>query len=173
MSEKKETNEETGKIEDLPQVTLVYAGLVQVKNDLVKPLAHKWIEIDIKENDGRRLTAAKNYRSYALKRGANIVKLAGIGSIYTFPENEEGDLFPDRGEPVGLWKNKPQLNEWYAATRALRDARTYLLKAKKEARRDLVAETLEPMRRAYARSTPAARRAMLARVIEVITRPSY
>jgi hypothetical protein len=96
------------------------------------------------------------------------IRTGTVVSIEVDPENE-GTVYTDTSEVVGHIDDETAA-AWKAASDAIKTAWDVKRKAKKEGRRDLQLELLEPLREAYARLRNRDQRtAFLARVMAYIT----
>lgn len=70
---------------------------------------------------------------------------------------------------IGFWADINQVIGWDTKDRATRSARADANEDKREARRNLMKESIEPIREAYARASTAERQQILAAAIRYIT----
>ena len=94
------------------------------------------------ENDGRAFEGS--LAIYKKKFGTG-----RPGSIFSMETkiDESGVRIPKINYPIGTWKNRVQVLQWQAISRAAEDAK----KMQTEASKDRIEEHLEPLRLAYNR----------------------
>lgn len=172
-------NEET-KPEAKPKwfINLLYLGVREGRDT---PRTHEWAEIEGLPNDGSELPKGVKTRIYGAKKKKynNVAAGASPGSIYKFEQdepsaNERGSIYPHSAAYQGTWKNKEQVAEWQAESRAIDYAIDMQAKERKDNRRRVDMESLEPVCQAYFKLVGPQKTILLAEVIKHITtwRPS-
>lgn len=152
-----------------PFITLLYLG---VREGHDKPRVHEWAEVEGIPNDGRPLPKDVTTRIYGAKkkRHNNVAAGASPGSIYRFEQSGESTaIFPHSAVYQGMWKNKDDIARWQAESRAIDYAIDMRAKEKKDNKRRLDLETIEPICEAYYRLVGPQKTILLAEVIRFIS----
>lgn len=111
--------------------------------------------------------------SFAMKRSSKLACQPGaMRTFEVLARNNDG--FPSRiampGEFLGMYEDAEQVAAWQAASRATERAYSSRAEEKKAATRNVLAETLEPLRRHYWKLTPRQRISVELLVIEYLRR---
>jgi len=171
---------EDTKTENKPKffITLLYLG-VRAGQDALK--VHKWAEIEGIPNDGSPLPKDVKTRIYGAKKKKynNVAAGASPGSIYKFEQedpstNDRGSIYPHSASYQGQWKNKEDVAKWQAKSRAIDYGIDMKAKERKDNKRRIDMETLEPLCEAYCKLVGPQKTILLAEIIKYVTtwRPS-
>ncbi len=167
-------SEET-KAVDKPKffINLLYLGVREGRDT---PRVHEWAEVEGIPNDGSPLPKDVKTRIYGAKkkRHNNVAAGASPGAIYRFEQNEpttddRGSIYPHSASYQGQWKNKDDLARWQAESRAIDYAIDMKAKERKDNKRRVDMETLQPVCEAYFRLVGPQKTILLAEVIRFIS----
>ncbi|MBI2806104.1 MAG: hypothetical protein HYX68_14075 [Planctomycetes bacterium] len=165
-------NEET-KTEAKPKfhINLLYLGVREGKD---VPRVHEWAEIEAIPNDGSPIPKDVKTRIYgaAKKKYNNVAAGASPGSIYKFeadPDSDRGSIYSHSASYQGQWKNKDDVARWQSESRAIDYAIDMKAKEKKDNRRRVDMESLQPICEAYFKLVGAQKTILLAEVIRFIS----
>lgn len=150
-------------------INLMYLG---VREGRESPRVHEWAEIEGILNDGSPLPKDVKTRIYgaAKKRHNNVAAGASPGSIYRFEQDENSTaIFPHSSSYQGQWRNKDDIARWQAESRAIDYAIDMRAKERKDNKRRIDMETLEPICEAYYKLVGPQRTILLAEVIRYIS----
>lgn len=154
-------------------INLIYLGVREGKDS---PRVHEWGEVEGIPNDGRPLPKDVKTRIYGRpkKKHNNVAIGASPGSIYRFEQsdpttNDKGSIFSDTAGYQGQWKNKDDVARWQAESRAIDYAIDMKAKERKDNRRRVDVEVLEPICAAYHKLVGSQKTILLAEVIKQIT----
>lgn len=150
-------------------VNLLYQG---VRESQDKARVHEWAEIDGIPNDGRPLPKDVKARIYGAKkkRHNNVAVGASPGAIYRFEQDENSTaIFPHSASYQGQWKNKEDVARWQAESRAIDYTIDMKAKERKDNKRRIDMETLQPVCEAYHKLVGPQKTILLAEVIKYIT----
>jgi hypothetical protein len=165
-------SEET-KTETKPKwfINLLYIGVREGRDT---PRVHEWAEIEGIPNDGSPLPKDVKTRIYGAKkkRQNNVAAGASPGAIYKFeadPDSDRGSIYSHSAAYQGQWKNKDDIAHWQAESRAIDYAIDMKAKERKENKRRIDMETLEPICEAYYKLVGPQKTILLAEVIRFIS----
>jgi hypothetical protein len=158
--------------EPKPRITLLYVGCREGGSG--KPLQHLWYDLTGIDNDGTPLREdpARHQTYGSKKKGHNTknITFASPGAIYTFEKAENG-VFPTTGQYLGRWECEEDVLKWTAEHNAIDRAAELAERAKKDNKRHLDWEALEPFRKAYhGRLDYRQQQMLLAQVLQYVTR---
>ena len=152
-----------------PFIHLLYLGVREGRDT---PRVHEWAEIEGIANDGSPLPKDVKTRIYGAKkkRHNNVAAGASPGSVYRFEQDENSTaIFPHSASYQGQWKNKDDVARWQAESRAIDYAIDMRAKEKKDNKRRIDMETMEPICEAYYRLVGPQKTILLAEVIRYIS----
>ena len=152
-----------------PFVLLLYLG---VREGQDKPRVHEWAEIEGIPNDGSPLPQDVKTRIYGAKkkRHNNIAAGASPGSIYRFEQDETSTaIYLHSAIYQGQWKNRDDVARWQAESRAIDYGIDMKAKERKDNKRRVDLETIEPICQAYYRLVGPQKTILLAEVIRHIS----
>jgi hypothetical protein len=149
-------------------IRLLYLG---VREGQDKPRVHEWAEVDDVPNDGQPLPPEVKTRIYGAKRKRNNnIALASPGAIYRFEQDETSTaIFPHSASYQGQWRNKDDVAKWQAESRAIDYGIDMRAKERKDNKRRIDMEALEPICRAYYRLVGPQKTILLAEVMRFIS----
>jgi len=154
-------------------INLLYLGVREGKDT---PRVHEWAEIEGIPNDGRPLPKEVKTRIYGAKkkRHNNVAAGASPGAIYKFEQddpatNDRGSIYSHSATYQGQWKNKDDVARWQAESRAIDYSIDLKAKERKDNKRRIDMETLEPLCEAYYKLVGPQRTILLAEVIRYIS----
>ena len=152
-------------------INLLYLGVREGRDT---PRVHEWAEIEGIPNDGDPLPKDVKTRIYGAKkkRHNNVAAGASPGAIYKFeavPDSDKGSIFSHSASSQGQWKNKDDVARWQAESRAIDYAIDMRAKEKKDNKRRIDMETMEPICEAYYRLVGPQKTILLAEVIRYIS----
>jgi len=161
-------------IDKLPRTRLLFLGTEYYKGTK----QNDWADLRDLPNDGSSLQSLDGMyevRTFPMRKGmSRILRNPGRpGIIYSFPYEEvEGSLsiYSGHGEIDGRWKNEADVLTWQAKHDAQRNAHESAVKEDKYRKKNVVGETLAPLREAYRQLNWRERQQMLAHVIREITK---
>lgn len=136
---------------------IVYIGLRRANDGSNMHVYHSLNE------DGTIDATKKHAFDKKLTRGA-------VGSVLEVEFSENTVHYNKSGAPFGFHKDFKQVAEWRAESEAIETADKARKEREKLISTNALKEALEPVRSAYLRCRPQDRTAMLANVIEMITR---
>lgn len=164
---------EVTKAEDKPRfhINLLYLGVREGKDT---PRVHEWAEIEGILNDGSPLPKDVKTRIYGAKKKKynNVAAGASPGSIYKFeaePDSDRGSIYSHSASYQGQWKNKTDVARWQAESRAIDYGIDLKAKERKDNKRRVDMETLEPICEAYFKLVGPQKTILLAEVIRYIS----
>jgi len=154
-------------------ITLLYLG---VREGRETSRVHEWAEVEGIPNDGGPLPKDAKTRIYgaAKKCRNNVAAGASPGSIYRFEQNEpttddRGSIYPHSASFQGQWRNKDDAARWQAESRAIDYAIDMRAKERKDNKRRVDMEAMEPICEAYYRLVGSQKTILLAEVIRFIS----
>lgn len=153
-------------------INLLYLGVREGKDS---PRVHEWAEIEGIPNDDSPLPKDVKTRIYGTKkkRHNNVAAGASPGSIYKFEEqptpDNRGSIFSHSARYQGQWRNKDDVARWQAESRAIDYAIDMKAKERKDNKRRVDMETMEPICEAYYRLVGPQKTILLAEVIRHIS----
>jgi hypothetical protein len=139
------------------------------------PRVHEWAEIEGIPNDGGSLPKDVKTRIYGAakkKKYNNVAAGASPGSLYKFeaePDSDKGSIYSHSARYQGQWKNTDDVARWQAESRAIDYAIDMRAKERKDNKRRVDMETLEPICEAYFKLVGPQKTILLAEVIRYIT----
>lgn len=152
-----------------PFVLLLYLG---VREGQDKPRVHEWAEVEGIPNDGSPLPKDVKKRIYGAKKKKhnNVAAGASPGSIYKFEQDENSTaIFPHSASYQGQWKHKDDVARWQAESRAIDYAIDMRAKERKDNKRRVDMETMQPICEAYFKLVGQQKTILLAEVIRYIS----
>jgi hypothetical protein len=158
--------------ETKPRIELLYIGCRE--NEHGKPLQHLWYDLTGISNDGSPLKDdPARHQLYGSKKKGHTTKnvaAASPGAIYSF-ERSEGGVYGSTARYLGRWADEEDVLKWTAEHNAIDRAAELAECAKKENKRHLDWEALEPFRKAYhGRLNNKQQQMLLAQVMQYITK---
>lgn len=152
-------------------INLLYLGVREGRDT---PRVHEWAEIEGIPNDGNPLPKDVKTRIYGAtkKKYNNVAAGASPGSIYKFeadPDSDRGSIYSHSASYQGQWKNKDDVARLQAESRAIDYGIDMKAKERKNNKRRIDMETLEPICEAYHKLVGPQKTILLAEVIKFIT----
>lgn len=158
--------------EPKPRIELLYIGCREGESG--KPLHHLWYDLTGISNDGTPFKDdLERHQLYGSKKKGHTTKniaCASPGAIYSFERSEAG-VYGSSGRFLGRWSCEEDVVKWTAEHNAIDRAAELTGRARKENKKHLDWEALEPFRKAYnGRLNYKQQQMLIAQVIQYITK---